>query len=99
MATKKLQLLGNFGTGGDVSIDNSLTQSGQAADAKVTGEKISAIETQVSDLNTLVGDTSVASQIAAVAAEKSEANLIFFPLLVSDLFYLSDCLKFPIFIL
>ena len=72
MATKKLQLLGNFGTGGDIKIDNTLTQSGQAADAEATGEKISGIETQINNINSLVGDTPVADQIAVVAAEKSD---------------------------
>lgn len=41
-----------------ITIDSTLTQEGQAADAKATGEAIS-------DLNNLVGDTSVSEQISA----------------------------------
>jgi len=58
MSTKKLQILGSF-------IDETLTQSGQAADAKVAGEKISDIETRIDNIGGLVGDESVATQIDA----------------------------------
>lgn len=72
MATKKLQLLGNFGTGGDVQIDNSLTQSGQAADAQVTGEKINDLEIRVDNIDSLIGDEAVATQISNAIAENEE---------------------------
>lgn len=45
-------------------VDNTLTVSGASADAKVTGDAIS-------NLNTLVGDTSVSEQINSVADELS----------------------------
>ena len=53
MSTKKIQLVGSLGA----EVDSTLTQSGFAADAKVTGDAINV-------LNTLVGDTSVSSQIS-----------------------------------
>lgn len=56
MSTRKLQIIGGVGTGESVSVDSTLTQSGQAADAKIVGDEIS-------DLNALVGDTAVADQI------------------------------------
>ena len=42
----------------DIALDDTLTQSGQAADAKVVGDAID-------DLNTLVGDSPVSDQITA----------------------------------
>lgn len=45
----------------NMEVDETLTQSGTAADAKVTGEAIGAI-------NTLVGDTDVATQISNAVA-------------------------------
>ena len=38
MSTKKLQILGSFGSG--IEMDSTLTQSGQAADAKVVGDAL-----------------------------------------------------------
>lgn len=54
MSTKKLQILGSLGS--NVEVDSTLTQTGKAADAKAVGDAIS-------NLNTLVGDTSVSDQI------------------------------------
>lgn len=54
MATKKLQIIGSLGS--NVEVDSTLTQTGKAADAKAVGDAIS-------NLNTLVGDTSVSDQI------------------------------------
>lgn len=57
MSTKKLQIVGRV-----VTTDETLTQSGAAADAKATGDAIAS-------LDTLVGDTAVATQISeAVSA-------------------------------
>lgn len=39
MATKKIQILGSL-----LEVDDSLTQSGKAADAKVTGELINGVK-------------------------------------------------------
>lgn len=48
-----------------VTIDSTLTIEGQAADAKVTGDAIS-------NLNTLVGDTSVSEQITNAISDKAD---------------------------
>lgn len=61
--SKKLQILGSFGA----EVDATLTQDGKAADAKVTGEVISALETKV-------GDTKVSEQISTAIADKADIN-------------------------
>lgn len=60
----------------NVEVDTTLTQSGMAADSKVVGDKIDELtssitqsETDVEELKTLVGDTSVADQIAAATTD------------------------------
>lgn len=45
MSTKKLQILGNLAT-----VDSTLTQSGQSADAKVTGDRLNNIEGKLAGL-------------------------------------------------
>ena len=57
MSTKKLQIVGRV-----ITTDETFTQSGVAADAKATGDAIAAI-------NTLVGDTAVATQISNATAD------------------------------
>lgn len=42
MSTKKLQIIGSLGS--NVEIDDTLTQEGQAADAKAVGDKLSALQ-------------------------------------------------------
>ena len=54
MSTKKLQIVGSLGS--DITIDSTLTHSGQAADAKVAGDAIA-------NLSALVGDSPVSYQI------------------------------------
>lgn len=49
------------------SIDQTLSIEGCAADAKVTGSQLSA-------LNSLVGDTSVSSQISNAISSKSDSD-------------------------
>lgn len=51
----------------EVIVDETLTNSGQAADAKTTGDAIG-------NLNTLVGDTSVAEQISEATYTQSEVD-------------------------
>lgn len=68
MSTRKLQVMGSLGTGSgsgsSITIDTTLTQAGKAADAKATGDKFSGLETQINNIDALVGDTSVANQIS-----------------------------------
>lgn len=45
MFTKKLQILGSLGS--NVEIDDTLTQSGLAADAKTVGDKITELSTAI----------------------------------------------------
>lgn len=60
MSTKKLQIIDSI-----ISTDSTLTQSGKAADAKATGDKIS----------TLVGNTAVSEQIAnTITTQKGAAS-------------------------
>lgn len=40
MSTKRLQIIGNLGTGSSVDIDSTLTQSGKAADSKAVGDAL-----------------------------------------------------------
>lgn len=72
MSTKKLQILGNFGSG--IGIDDTLTQPGLAADAKATGDQIDNLETQIDEMHTLIGDAAVANQIATAISTKAEAS-------------------------
>ena len=74
MSTKKLQILGSFGSGSSVELDTTLTQSGMAADAKVTGDRISNLATQINNIDTLVGDKSVATQISTAIENKSDVG-------------------------
>lgn len=46
MSTKKLQILGSF-----IEVDETLTEQGQAADAKTTGDKIDSIQSQVDEVS------------------------------------------------
>lgn len=47
-------------TGSAVIVDNSLTQSGAAADAKVTGDEISDLKSDISDVEVLTGEILLA---------------------------------------
>lgn len=62
MSTKKLQIIGNF-----IKVDETLTQAGLAADAKVTGDAINQIQAGIDEVVYLVGGSSVADQIAGKA--------------------------------
>lgn len=70
MSTKKLQIIGSFGS--DIEIDATLMQEGQAADAKAVGDALAgkqpignyALASDVEDLGELVGDVSVSEQIS-----------------------------------
>lgn len=67
MSTKKLQIVGSLGS--DITIDSTLTQSGQAADAKVAGDAIR-------NLSALVGDTSVSDQISSAMEFATDDEII-----------------------
>ena len=54
MATKKIQILGSFGS--NVSVDDTLTQTGQAADAKATGDAINQVQTSIDEVTVVVND-------------------------------------------
>lgn len=64
MATKKLQILDSI-----ISTDTNLTEEGKPADAKATGNAIN-------NLNSLVGDTSVSTQISEAVADKATYTII-----------------------
>lgn len=84
MSTKKLQILGSLGSGSSVTIDPTFTQADKAADAKATGDKFSSLETQINDMDTLVGDISVADQISSAIESanslSSRTNVVLFKL-------------------
>ena len=52
--TKKIQILGSFGS--NVEVDSTLTQTGKAADAKATGDAINQLQTSIDEVTGLVGD-------------------------------------------
>ena len=70
MSTKKLQILGSF-----LEVDSTLTKSGQAADAQVTGQKVDALQKQIDEASALIGDSgSVSEQIASAIENKSDVG-------------------------
>ena len=52
MATKKIQILGSFSD--NISVDETLTQSGKAADAKATGDAIRQAQASVDEVSIVV---------------------------------------------
>ena len=55
MATKRLQIIGgNFG-GNSIEIDDTLMKVGYAADAKVTGDEINTIKTNINEVSVALG--------------------------------------------
>lgn len=75
---------GNGGGGSSVSVDTTLTQSGKAADAKVTGDKIKKIETDgVATINSVkvvgeldsVDDLNIAGKIFEVEGKDSTGEV------------------------
>lgn len=75
---------GNGGDGSSVSVDTTLTQSGKAADAKVTGDKIKKIETDgVATINSVkvvgeldsVDDLNIAGKIFEVEGKDSTGEI------------------------
>ncbi len=62
MATKKMQIIGNF-----MEVDSTLTQAGRAADAKAAGDAINQMQASIDEVVDLVGGSSVADQIAGKA--------------------------------
>ena len=53
MSTKKIQIIGNFG-GNSIELDDTLTQIGQAADAKATGDAIEKVQASIDDVSLLI---------------------------------------------
>ena len=45
MATKKIQIIGSLGS--NIEVDTTLTESGQAADAKAVGDKLTEFDNAV----------------------------------------------------
>ena len=84
MSTKKLQILGSLGSGSgsgsSVVIDTTLTQPGKAADAKVTGDYINSLGTQIADVSSLVGDTAVSAQISNAISNITPESIEALPL-------------------
>ena len=62
MATKRLQIIGNFGSGGSVELDTTLTQAGKAADAAAVGTALGDIEAALDSIiaiqEELIGSSS-----------------------------------------
>lgn len=52
MSTKKIQILGSFSD--NISVDETLSQSGKAADAKATGDAIRQAQTSADELSVIV---------------------------------------------
>ena len=70
---------GNGGGGSNVSVDTTLTQSGKAADAKVTGDKIKKIETDgVATINSVkvVGELDSINDLRMIKEYGADAVLV-----------------------
>ena len=66
------------GGGGDIQIDDTLTQPGQAADAKAAGDAISEISDAVGDTSlTGIGDGTATGAVAALASILSNMGGIY----------------------
>ena len=55
-------------------VDDTLTEAGISADAKVTGDAISSLQDDVAKVSGLVGNTSVADQITEAVKDKADDN-------------------------
>ncbi len=55
-------------------VDDTLTESGISADAKVTGDAINNLQANIDQVSDLVGTTPVADQITEAIANKAEVN-------------------------
>ena len=49
MATKKIQIIGNWGS--NIELDSTLTQSGKAADAKAVGDALYEIKSYIFNID------------------------------------------------
>lgn len=71
MSTKKIQILGSFGS--NVEVDSTLTQAGKAADAKATGDAINQVQTSIDEVVGIVGNLDnkyyTESEINSMVAE------------------------------
>ena len=55
-------------------VDDTLTEAGISADAKVTGDAISSLQDNIDRVSGLVGESSVADQIADAVKDMSDIN-------------------------
>lgn len=69
MSTKKLQIVGSL-----LEVDSTLAQSGQAADAKATGDAINLVQANVDRISDMIGESSVSEQIQAATVNKAEVG-------------------------
>lgn len=85
MSSKKIQILGSFSD--HISVDDTLAQSGKAADAKATGDAINQVQTSIDEVSGLIETLdnkyyteseidSMVSDLNAVVDTKSDANHI-----------------------
>ena len=57
MSTKKIQILGSFGS--NIEVDSNLTQVGKAADAKATGDAIKTVQANIDNVAESLASTKV----------------------------------------
>lgn len=75
-AAERAESIGG-GSGGSVDIDSTLTQSGKAADAKVTGDRLKAVENVIADMNykPITASMSVSPNISEIGSSVSRTVL------------------------
>lgn len=84
LSAAAVNAIGNGGTG--VSIDETLTVSGAAADAKVTGDRIAALGEEIAKLPTGGGGGSAIIDVAALPTDDINED-VFYRLLTGTFYY------------